>query len=78
MGVMKEIKIGDGINGQRTYYYWNEYESREEALYYAKKIKHERKQEKMNIKYFIIESKEGWFLPVPRYIVYLNKKLRLL
>lgn len=75
-GVPKEIKINDGYNGKKTYYYWSEYDSFDEARFYAKKIKMERKE--MKIRYFILESQEGWFLPVPKFVLYLNKKLRLI
>lgn len=77
MGIPKSIRINEGTNGKVEYYYWSEYDSWEEAKYYAKKIKEERKME-MKIKYFIMESQEGWFLPVPKFVLYLNKKLRII
>lgn len=78
MGVPKEIEIKDGYNGKKKYYYWSEYETFAEALEYAKKIKSDRKAEGMKIKYFILESQEGWFLPIPKIVLYLNKDLRII
>ena len=79
MGIPRKIKIKDGnSNGKTTYYYWNEYETDEEATQCARRIKKERRQEGMKVKYFILETQDSWFLPVPRFVVYLNKKLRLL
>lgn len=78
MGVQKIIKIGDGTNGKVNYYYWDEYETKEEALYYAKRIKQERKLEGIKINYFILETQDSWFLPVDMFIVYFNKKLKIL
>ncbi len=72
------VFIGDGNKGKIKYYYWNEYESHEEALYYAREIKKEKRGENMNLKYFILESQEGWFLPFPKFVLYLSKKLRLI
>jgi len=71
-----KIRNGRGKNEQ-TFYYWSEYDSYEEALYYAKKIKQERKPE-MNLKYYILETKTGMLLPVPKFVLYFNKKLRLI
>lgn len=73
----KEITINEGSNGKTKYYYWDEYDSWEEAKQYGKRIKEERRKE-MRIKYFIIETKDSWFLPVPKFILYLNKDLRLI
>lgn len=70
------IQIGNGKGKQQVFYYWSEYETYEEALYYAKRIKKERKPE-MNLKYYILPAKEGRFLPVPKFILYFNKKMRL-
>lgn len=78
MGIPKEIEINEGKNGKGKYYYWSEYDTYNESLYYAKKIKLERKMEGMKIKYFILKSQDGWFLPVPKYILYLNRSLRLI
>lgn len=78
MGIPKIIKIGDGNNGKIDYYYWDEYDTHEEAVYYAKRIKEERKREGTKVKYFILETQDSWFLPVPKFIVYLNKKLKIL
>lgn len=77
MGVKKIIEIKDGTNGKKKYYYWSEYESYEEALHYAKRIKNERKNE-MRIRYYIVETSEGRFLPTPKFILYLNKDLRII
>ena len=78
MGIPKTISIGEGTNGKTKYYFWSDYETHEEAIYYAKRIKLERKQEGTKIKYFILETQDSWFLPSPKFVVYLNKKLRLL
>lgn len=78
MGIPKKININNGYYGKNEYYYWSEYESKEEAYYYAKRIKEERRKEGMKIKYFVVESQEGWFLTVPKFVVYLNKDLKLL
>ena len=77
MSIPYTIKINNG-NNKIIYYYWSEYESYEEALYYGKKIKEDRRKENMKIKYFILESQDSWFLPVPKFILYLNKKLRII
>lgn len=78
MSIKKEIEINNGRQGgKQKFYYWSEYESYEEAVYYAKKIKDERKGE-MKIKYFIVETKESWFLPVAKFVLYFNKKMRLI
>lgn len=78
MGIPKVIKIGDGTNGKINYYYWDEYDTREEALHYAKKVKDERKMEGTRLKYFILETQDSWFLPVEKFVVYFNLKLRLI
>lgn len=78
MGIPKEIEINDGYNGKQKYYYWSEYETFAEAIYYAKKIKLDRKMEGIKIKYFVLESQEGWFLPIPKFVLYLNKNLRII
>lgn len=78
MGIPKTIRINDGNKGRITYYYWSDYDSYQEALYYAKRIKEERKMENMRLKHFILESQEGWFLPVPKFALYFSKKLRLI
>lgn len=70
-----KIRNGRGKNEQ-TFYYWSEYDSYEEAIYYAKRIKRERKPE-MNLKYYILESKTRRFLPVPKFILYFNKQMRI-
>jgi len=71
------IKIRNGRKkNEQTFYYWSEYDSYEEALYYAKRIKKERKPE-MNLKYYILETKKGMLLPVPKFVLYFNKKMRL-
>lgn len=77
MGVPKSIKINDGYNGRKEYFYWSEYNSWEEARYYGKKIKDERGKEGMKVKYFIIESQDSWFLPVTKFVLYLDKRLRI-
>ena len=77
MGVPKTININDGNNGKKEYYYWDQYDSWDEAVYYGKKIKEERKGE-LRIRYFVLQSEDSWFLPVPRFILYLNKKLKIL
>lgn len=77
MGVKKTITIKDGTNGKKEYYYWSEYDSYDEALHYAKRIKEERKGE-MRIRHFIVETNEGRFLPVPKFVLYLNKNLRII
>lgn len=77
MSQQNTVKIGNGKGKVQTFYYWSEYDSYEEALYYAKKIKSERKPE-MNLKYYILESKEGRFLPSPKFTLYFNKKMRVL
>lgn len=75
MGAKKEIKINNGRgNAKQTYYYWEEHNSYEEAVFYAKKIKEEKKGE-VKLKYYILETKESWFLPVAKFIIYLNKDL---
>lgn len=78
MGIPKQIEIGEGTNGKVKYYYWSEYDGFEEAKYYGKKIKDERAKEGTKVKYFILKSQDGWFLPVPKFILYLNKDLRLI
>lgn len=78
MGIPKTIEIGEGSNGKTQYYYWSEYDGYTEALYYAKRIKEDRSKTGMKIKYFILKSQEGWLLPVPKFILYLNKDLRLI
>lgn len=78
MGIPREIEIGEGNNGKVKYYYWSEYDGYEEAIQYGKKIKEERRRENMKIKYFILKSQDGWFLPVPKFVLYLNKDLRLI
>lgn len=70
MGIPKRIKISDGYYGQKEYYFWEEYETYEEAIYNARKMKIT-----MKVKYFIIESQDSWFLPVPKFVLYLNKKV---
>lgn len=76
MNAPKTIKIKDGMYGKNEYYYWDEYESWEEAIYNAKKIKEERRRKDIRIKYFIIETKDSWFLPVPKFILYFNKDIK--
>ena len=76
MTIPKVVLIPCGKKGVKRYFYWDEYDTIEEAIYYAKKIKLERKEE-MCIKYYITETKDSWFLPVTKYVVYLNKKMRL-
>ena len=79
MGIPNTIEIKDGKrNGKIKYYFWSDYNSWEEAEYYAKKIKEERRREGMKIKYFILEAQDSWFLPVPKFVLYLNKNLRLI
>lgn len=77
MGVPTVIYIKEGKYGKIPYYYWDEYDTPEEARMVAKRIKLERKGE-MNIKYYLMESQDSWFLPVTKYVIYLNKKLRLI
>lgn len=76
MGIPRTIQIKEGKNGKKTYYYWDEYDSYDEALYYCKKLKKGRMKD-MKIKYFILETQDSWFLPVTKYVAYINKKLRL-
>lgn len=78
MGIPKEIEIGEGTNGKVKYYYWSEYDGYAEALYYAKKVKEENRMRNNKIKYFILKSQDGWFLPVPKFILYLNKDLKII
>ena len=76
MGIPKTIKINTK-NGKKTYYYWDEYDSWDEAKFYGNKIKLERKSE-MSVKYFVLEAEDSWFLPVPKFVLYLNRKLKLI
>lgn len=72
----KVIYIKDG--GMKVpYYYWDSYNSWEEAIFYAKKMREDRKGE-FHLKWFILEAQEGAILPVPKVILYLNRKLRVL
>lgn len=77
MGIPKSIEINNGKEGKRKYYYWSEYDSFDEAVKYGKEIKEYRRKEGMQISYFVLESQEGWFLPIPKFVLYLNKKLTL-
>ena len=77
MGIPKIIKIKDGTDGRKNYYFWDSYDTYEEAKYYGKKIKFERRNEREKIKYFILESQDSWFLPVTRFALYFSVKLRI-
>ena len=83
MGIPRVIVISSGKDEVgntkfEEYYYWSDYDTREEALHYAKKIKDERKKMKQKIRYFILKHQEGRFLPVPIFVLYLNRKLRII
>lgn len=76
MAVPKVIYIKEGKYGKVAYYYWDEYDNAEEARIVAKRIKEERRNE-MKIKYYLLKSEDSWFLPVTKYVVYLNRNLRV-
>lgn len=73
MGIPTEIMLGDGTENKKKYYYYNQNNTYKEAKEKAKEIKKQHK--KKGIKYFIMKSQEGWLLPVPKYILYINKKI---
>ena len=62
----------------KPYYYWDEFNTWEEAQIIAKRIKEERKVEGIKIKYTIVTAEDNWFLPVIKYILYLDKKFKII
>lgn len=72
MGIPKTIRV----NGYK-YYYWDNYDSREEANDYAQEIKKRKQKEGIKVKYFIQEMEDSPFLPVMISVLYFNKKLRI-
>lgn len=67
----KVITINDGTAGKKKYYLYSSYNTYEEAKNMAKLKKEEYPNKR--IKYFILESEEGWFLPVNKFCLYLTK-----
>lgn len=74
MGIPNKIVIGNGNNRKEKYFLWEKYDSFEEAKTNGKRIKGSLKQQGRKISYFIIESKESWFLPVPEFGLYFNRR----
>lgn len=66
-----EIKISNGNKGIWTYYYYDEFESYEEAEEMARKIKNYYDDKGLSIKRFIIN--EGKIYPI--YYLYMSKRV---
>ena len=62
---------------EREYYYWDKYDSWEEALKVGKKIKMERKEMGQSVKWFIIEETEGTIYPKKVSLLYFNKRMKI-
>ncbi len=74
----RKIKIKNGMYDEKEYYYWDKFNTWEEALKVAKKIKMERKNtNKQRVKWFIIEETEGVIYPKKVSLLYFDRRMRI-
>ena len=77
MSFTKVIYLKNGNRGMKPYYYWDEFDTWEEAQIIAKRIKEERKVMGIKVRYTIVTADDSWFLPVTKFVLYIDKRLKI-